>query len=164
MNNYYVYQYIRLDTNEVFYVGKGKGTRYRQLSNRNKHFTHIVNSVPYKVVKILENISNSDACEAEMSFIAYRKSIGQASCNFTAGGEGTVGLIPWNKGKPYFNEAATRAAAIKKQIKIKDTKTGQIYPSIKAAAKAIDISESQLSKMLRGQFKNWSNLTYAVGG
>lgn len=25
MNDYYVYEWIRLDTNEPFYVGKGKG-------------------------------------------------------------------------------------------------------------------------------------------
>ena len=27
MNEYYVYEWIRLDTNEPFYVGKGKGNR-----------------------------------------------------------------------------------------------------------------------------------------
>ena len=26
-NNYYVYEWIRLDTNEPFYVGKGKNKR-----------------------------------------------------------------------------------------------------------------------------------------
>ena len=26
-NEYYVYEWIRLDTNEPFYVGKGKGNR-----------------------------------------------------------------------------------------------------------------------------------------
>ena len=32
MNNYYVYIYWRLDTNEPFYVGKGKGDRWRYLT------------------------------------------------------------------------------------------------------------------------------------
>lgn len=88
---YYVYEYIRLDTNEVFYVGKGKNGRYKTLNNRNPMFLNIVKSAPYKVIKVLENLSNEDALEAEMSFIKYRKSLGQASCNLTSGGQGAIG-------------------------------------------------------------------------
>ena len=29
MNEYYVYEWFIVDTNEVFYVGKGKGNRYK---------------------------------------------------------------------------------------------------------------------------------------
>ena len=35
-NNYYVYEWIRLDTNEPFYVGKGKGIRWKSFDRRNK--------------------------------------------------------------------------------------------------------------------------------
>ena len=40
---YYVYAYIRLDTNTYFYIGKGKDNRYLRLDNRKQHFMNIVN-------------------------------------------------------------------------------------------------------------------------
>ena len=43
MNDYYVYEWIRLDTNEPFYVGKGKGNRWKDLiRGRNYHFNNIL--------------------------------------------------------------------------------------------------------------------------
>ena len=32
MDNYYVYEWIRLDSNEPFYVGKGAGNRWKHLT------------------------------------------------------------------------------------------------------------------------------------
>ena len=45
-NDYYVYIYWRLDINEPFYVGKGKGNRWRNvgLTRRSSHFINIFNS------------------------------------------------------------------------------------------------------------------------
>ena len=52
MNKYYVYEWIRLDTNEPFYVGKGKDDRWKILTRgSNKHFNNIVNSIPVAVIK-----------------------------------------------------------------------------------------------------------------
>ena len=34
MNEYYVYEWYNVDTNEVFYVGKGKKDRYKHIKNR----------------------------------------------------------------------------------------------------------------------------------
>ena len=41
---YYVYAYIRLDTNTFFYIGKGKDNRYLRLDNRKEHFMNIFNT------------------------------------------------------------------------------------------------------------------------
>ena len=41
MNNYYIYGYIRLDTNTYFYIGKGKGNRYKRIDIRSLHFKNI---------------------------------------------------------------------------------------------------------------------------
>lgn len=154
MNNYYVYEYIRLDTNEVFYIGKGKGTRFKQLSNRNKHFTNIVNSIPYKVIKILEDLSNMDACEAEISFISYRKSIGQASCNFTAGGEGTAGLSPWNKGIKQTQEFCQK----NREAQLKIGQKGEKHPMFGRKQ-----SEESRKRMSAGKMgKPWSEARRAA--
>ena len=43
MNNFYVYGYIRLDTNTYFYIGKGHNNRWCRLDNRKAHFINILN-------------------------------------------------------------------------------------------------------------------------
>ena len=59
--SYYVYVYIRLDTNEPFYVGKGSKDRWNDLYQRNKHFNNIVNSIPISVVIEKDNLTEKQA-------------------------------------------------------------------------------------------------------
>ena len=48
MNNvYYVYVHRRNDTNEVFYVGKGKNRRAYSKTGRNQHWCNIANNLNY---------------------------------------------------------------------------------------------------------------------
>ena len=61
MNDYYVYLYWRLDTNEPFYVGKGKRYRWCQLSNRNKHFNNIINKYPIVCEIVKDNLTEEEA-------------------------------------------------------------------------------------------------------
>lgn len=65
---YYIYQHIRLDTNEIFYIGKGtkklKGNVYHRAytrSSRNEHWLNIVNKTSYKV-EILEEFETEEHC------------------------------------------------------------------------------------------------------
>jgi hypothetical protein len=57
-----VYQHRRKDTNEIFYIGRGK-TNKRAFSkaNRNNHWHNIINKFGYIVEIIFENISNVSA-------------------------------------------------------------------------------------------------------
>ena len=48
MSKYYVYEWIRLDTNEPFYVGKGHGNRWKHTDGRNSYFTNIINQYTKK--------------------------------------------------------------------------------------------------------------------
>ena len=106
MNDYYVYIYWRLDTNEPFYVGKGKGYRITQMHNRNKHFKNILNNIPVAVEKFKDNLTNEEANGIECWLInelvfEYGFSIDIKNnysvdhychlCNMTWGGEGTSG-------------------------------------------------------------------------
>lgn len=88
---YYVYEWIRLDTNEPFYVGKGKGNRcYELKSGRNKHFINIVKSIQ-TVVHVLErNLDEKTAFEYEVYYINEYKNMGYCLVNITDGGEGTT--------------------------------------------------------------------------
>lgn len=60
-NNYYVYVYYRLDTNEPFYVGKGKGDRWKHFKGRNRHFINIVDKIPTTVIIEKENLTENEA-------------------------------------------------------------------------------------------------------
>ena len=66
---YYVYAYIRLDSNTYFYIGKGKGNRYRRIDLRNKHFKNILNKVECTVEIIKENLTEYEALELEKDII-----------------------------------------------------------------------------------------------
>ena len=70
-NNYYVYKWIRLDNNTIFYIGKGHENRYKKLSDRNKHFKNIYNSVETKVEIIKENLTEQEALDLEVEIIHY---------------------------------------------------------------------------------------------
>lgn len=92
MSEYYIYEYIRLDTNEPFYIGKGKDSRWKDPNMRSKHFTNICNKVPVAVVMLHENLTNKEALEIECWYIwQYRDIQGYNLINETDGGEGTSG-------------------------------------------------------------------------
>lgn len=57
-SEYYVYIYWRLDTDEPFYVGKGKGDRWKDLNRYyNKHFYNILNEIPIAVTIEKDNLT-----------------------------------------------------------------------------------------------------------
>ena len=66
---YYVYGYIRLDTNTYFYIGKGTDIRYRRIDVRSNHFKNIVNKVDCVVEIISDNLTEEEALELERSLI-----------------------------------------------------------------------------------------------
>ena len=92
---YYVYIWYIVDTDEVFYVGKGKGRRYKQTSNRNKFFTNMYKSHNCDVKKIYENLTESEAFQKERETVKwYRENTKFRLTNQTEGGEGSSGQNP----------------------------------------------------------------------
>lgn len=107
-NNYYVYGYLRLDTNTYFYIGKGKDKRYLRLDNRNNHFNNILNKTECVVEILYDNLSEDEAFELEKETIQElvfeegysidikkfndNKTNNNHLVNCTWGGEGTSGL------------------------------------------------------------------------
>ena len=67
---FYIYVHIRLDNNTVFYVGKGTGNR-AYYPYRNLHHDNICDACDYKVVKIKENLTESQAYRLENKMIKY---------------------------------------------------------------------------------------------
>lgn len=92
-----VYRHVRLDTNEVFYVGIGKTEKrayVKSEQHRSKHWCNITNKTNYKVEILFEDLPWEDACKKEIELISLygRSDLGLGTLvNLTDGGEGTLG-------------------------------------------------------------------------
>jgi hypothetical protein len=95
----YVYRHIRLDTNQVFYIGIGSSPYYKRAKSkldRNDFWKRIVNKTDYKIEILFDELTKEEAIEKEIEFIALygRSNLGKGTlCNLTNGGEGTNTLI-----------------------------------------------------------------------
>lgn len=92
MQMYCVYEHIRLDTNKVFYVGKGSGRRAQSKHRRNQHWNNVVAKAGgYSVRILVDNVDEEFAFLAEMERIDQLKKLGYKLANKTDGGEGPSG-------------------------------------------------------------------------
>ena len=87
---YYVYKWFIESTGEIFYIGKGSGKRYKDVSKRNQIFKQeYYNIFPDCKSEIIEYFDTEDeAFSREEELIAYYRSIGQAKANIDKGGSG----------------------------------------------------------------------------
>ena len=67
---FYVYLHRRNDTNEVFYVGKGKNRRAWSKGSRNKHWKHITEKHGYIVEMVFEKLTEKEAFDKEIEIIS----------------------------------------------------------------------------------------------
>lgn len=93
MRNVTLYRHVRLDKNEVFYVGIGRGDRAydKKPYNRSKWWHRIISKTDYRVDILFDDLTWEEACEKEKEFISLygRKNIGTGTlCNMTDGGAG----------------------------------------------------------------------------
>lgn len=99
MSEFYIYRWIRLDTNQPFYVGKGKGNRFKIKNNRSEYFKRILNKVECKTEIFIKNLTEDIAFTKEMEFIKLYKIHSLCEANLTNGGEGCSGMIHSEKSK-----------------------------------------------------------------
>lgn len=64
-NDYYVYVHRRLDSNEIFYVGSGRGNRANTTGGRNRGWWYVVDSVGFKPEIICDSLSKKDSIDLE---------------------------------------------------------------------------------------------------
>ena len=94
---YSVYEHWRLDRDECFYVGKGKGSRAYKMRDRNRFHTAIVQkiqrdgfAVEVKIVSF--GLTEEDAFALEKERISFWRNAGADLANATNGGDGVSGL------------------------------------------------------------------------
>jgi hypothetical protein len=93
---YYLYQHIRDDNGQVFYVGIGDKYRPNEKTSRNKFWKNIVGKTSYTIDIVKEFESVDDAKEWEKFFISiYGRRIDNSGhlVNLTFGGDGSFGRI-----------------------------------------------------------------------
>lgn len=100
---FYVYEWYDVDTNEIFYVGKGCGRRNASLQSRNKLFLEYYNShtCANRIIQYFE--SEEDALEYEHKRIVSLKAQGLCSCNLDDGGTGGKTFVWTPELRSYFS-------------------------------------------------------------
>lgn len=87
---FYVYKWFVESTNEVFYIGKGSGNRYKDIYKRNQIFKQeyyqVYDDCKSEIIAFFN--TEEEAFSEEEKLIAYYRSIGQAKANIDKGGTG----------------------------------------------------------------------------
>lgn len=89
---YYVYEWFVVETNEVIYVGKGSGRRYK-VRKHNHFFDDFIRRVPCSSRIIMTFDDEESAFNYEFQRVFELKALGQCVCNINVGGSG--GTTNW---------------------------------------------------------------------
>ena len=104
MKEFYVYKWFNIETNEVFYIGKGSGNRYRTVAKRNKEFLKYYNT-HYCDSSIIEFFDNEeDAFKREYELIQEYKLKGEAFANLDNGGKGGCHFVWTDEMREYMSQ------------------------------------------------------------
>ena len=96
---YYIYSHLRNDTNEPFYVGKGKGKRCHSKKGRNEYWHRVADKHGYQIKIVVDKLDEELAFLAEADCIDLYKRLGYKLVNMTDGGEGASGYQHTEKHK-----------------------------------------------------------------
>lgn len=89
---FYVYEHVRPDRDEVFYVGKGKGRRANEMNGRNRHHKAIQAKLSrlgmaVEVRMVAMGMDEEYALALEVDRIAFWRADGVDLANLTSGGD-----------------------------------------------------------------------------
>lgn len=159
---FYIYEHIRLDTNAVFYVGKGKGRRCFESRRRNLYWKRIVSKAGGFDVRVVVNgIDEELAFLAEQELILKLKTQGISLANLTDGGEGVSGYSHTEETKSFLSETMRNTMKTYGQV-VKERQLGEknsakkpgVGNKISKALTGRKLSEETKSKISRPRGKN----------
>lgn len=141
----YVYRHIRLDTNEVFYVGVGFDDKFKRAYSkigRNNKWYNILKETDYEVEIIMYDLSVEDTFKKEIEFISIhgRGDLGKGTlCNLTNGGLGVIGRIDLEKEYEIVNPLGEVI----------------IFNNIPKFCEKYNLPETDIKKVLHGEVYNF---------
>jgi hypothetical protein len=142
---FYVYEHIRLDSNAVFYVGKGKGRRCFDEKRRNQHWKRVVQKAGgFDVRIVVDKIDEELSFFVEQELISKLKLQGFTLANITNGGEGASGYKHTEEARKGFSQTMTRTMQTFKHI-VRERQLGQNNSAKKAGV------GDKISKALTGR-------------
>lgn len=150
---FYVYCYIRLDTNTPFYIGKGSGDRARDICDHNDYCKNIAKKHGCEIEFFYENLDEDKAFAKEKKLIKFFRKLGYCEANFTNGGEGPSGNVKSletrakmslaNKGKVLSMEHIAKISAANKGKK----RSAEVRAKMSAFRKGKTHSEETKAKI-----------------
>ena len=159
---YYVYAWYLKSTNKVFHIGKGTKNRYLNTTNsRNKYFKNIIQNYPDDVAvkKLVENLTNEEACQLEKQLIAEYKAKGECETNFHEGG---CGGNTGNYQSPERHEKLSEFA--KTRIGEKNSNFGNKWTEEQKRLQSEKLKEAWQDPTTRGKFlANRENVGWKPG-
>lgn len=107
---FYVYEHWRLDRDECFYVGKGRGKRAYTRNGRNSHWKNIIAKLErigsgYEVKLVATGLTEFEAFSLEKERISFWRNVADL-CNKTDGGDGVSGLVMSANSRKKMSEKA----------------------------------------------------------
>lgn len=102
---YYVYAWYIKENDEVFYIGKGSGNRYKTRKRENNYFMRVLNKYDCDVKILKSGLTEKEAFDLEIEMIAYYRTISKHMTNILNGGENPPNL----KGIPKSEEWKRKA-------------------------------------------------------
>jgi hypothetical protein len=164
-NVWYVYQHIRLDKNQVFYIGIGKQKNYRRAydsekKKRNKIWIGITGRSNWKVEIVCDKISKGEAALKEQELIKLHGRIDNNTgylCNMTDGGDGIWNCIVSEETRKKRSESMSgsknymfgKSPSAETRLKKSITQTGQKRTEITKIKQSLASVKSGQAKPVR---------------
>ena len=171
MKTHYIYQHIRLDTNEVFYIGKGVQKKqnyqyYRAFDKkrRNNIWNSIVNKTEFKVEILATNLSEKECFNFEIELISKHGKIFDNSgtlANYTNGGEGQ---LRFHKNSQKQIDAANKARAIAWKLPKTKKQIEAVTKNILKANPEKSVLQYDLNMNLLNEFESLAEAARSING
>ena len=171
MKTHYIYQHIRLDTNEVFYIGKGVQKKqnyqyYRAFDKkrRNNIWNSIVSKTGFKVEILATNLSEKECFNLEIELISKHGKIFDNSgtlANYTDGGEGQ---LRFHKNSKKQIEAANKAREIAWKLPKTKKQIEAVTKNILKANPEKSVLQYDLNMNLLNEFKSLAEAARSIKG
>ena len=143
---FYVYLHKK-PNGQIFYVGKGKGYRATQKSNRNAYWKRVVDKYGYNVTIFKDNMTEQEAFNLEMELI---EAIGLENLtNLTVGGDGISGFTHKAETKRKIGLANSGGSSWSKGKTFSEEHKRKISDAHKGRAKSLE-QRNKLSEALTG--------------